>query len=211
MKADQGEERGHARSSHWIYGIILMEHITQAEIIQVEVRRKEDGAYIEADGWEVSGDLELGQGRRRKEGRDAAVTITVPENTGEGTYRLIFKLGDKKALYNIIIRAATEILRYRGTTTDGGSEPHRIGPAMKMLAFFVNICIQMTDSTVWIYEYFETRILFGMYRTGEHLPAISGDRAVFPYGSHSGSIRFGTAWAKRVYKDGRKRTGNCCL
>lgn len=38
-----------------------MEHITQAEIIQVEVRRKEDGAYIEADGWEVSGDLDLGQ------------------------------------------------------------------------------------------------------------------------------------------------------
>ena len=49
--------------------------------------------------------LELGQGDGAKREGNAAVTITVPENTGEGTYRLIFKLGDKKALYNIIIRS----------------------------------------------------------------------------------------------------------
>lgn len=43
---------------------------------------------------------------------------------------------------------------------------------MKMLAF----CEYMyTDDGLYrvIYEYFETRILFGMYRTGEHLPAIA--------------------------------------
>lgn len=43
---------------------------------------------------------------------------------------------------------------------------------MKMLAF----CEYMyTDDGLYrvIYEYFETRILFGMYRTGEHLPTIT--------------------------------------
>ena len=106
MKADQGEERvATPRAAIGFTVSYSMEHITQAEIIQVEVRRKEDGAYIEADGWEVSGDLDLGQGDGAKREGNAAVTITVPENTGEGTYRLIFTLGDKKALYNIIIRS----------------------------------------------------------------------------------------------------------
>lgn len=80
---------------------------------------------------------------------------------------------------------------------------------MKMLAF----CEYMyTDDGLYrvIYEYFETRILFGMYRTGEHLPAIA-ETERFSIWSYSGSIRFGTAWAKRVYKDGRKTDGNCCL
>ena len=94
-----------------LFGALLvvgvMGHIAIQVIlnIAVEVRRKEDGAYIEADGWEVSGDLDLGQGDGAKREGNAAVTITVPENTGEGTYRLIFKLGDQKALYNIIIRS----------------------------------------------------------------------------------------------------------
>ena len=106
VKADQGEERVATPGAAIGFTVSYsMEHITQAEIIQVEVRRKEDGAYIEADGWEVSGDLDLGQGDGAKREGNAAVTITVPENTGEGTYRLIFKLGDKKALYNIIIRS----------------------------------------------------------------------------------------------------------
>lgn len=106
VKADQGEERVATPGAAIGFTVSYsMEHITQAEIIQVEVRRKEDGAYIEADGWEVSGDLDLGQGDGAKREGNTAVTITVPENTGEGTYRLIFKLGDKKALYNIIIRS----------------------------------------------------------------------------------------------------------
>ena len=52
---------------------------------------------------------------------------------------------------------------------------------MKMLAF----CEYMyTDDGLYrvIYEYFETRILFGMYRTGEHLPAISETERFFHMG-----------------------------
>ena len=52
---------------------------------------------------------------------------------------------------------------------------------MKMLAF----CEYMyTDDGLYrvIYEYFETRILFGMYRTGEHLPAIAETERFFHMG-----------------------------
>lgn len=105
VKAGEGAERVTAPGTAVGFTVTYsMEHVTQKETIQVEVRRKEDGVYIETEAWDVKGDLGLVQGDGTKIGGDAAVTITVPADAVDGTYRLIFRLGDQTALYNIIIR-----------------------------------------------------------------------------------------------------------
>lgn len=69
--------------------------------IQVNVKKKTDLGYPDdITGWSVSGNglpVTNGTGSRN-------ITITVPENTAEGTYRLVFKLGDKEDVYNIIVK-----------------------------------------------------------------------------------------------------------
>lgn len=67
--------------------------------IQVETYQKVSGSYEKTEGWNVSGaDKGLsGSG-------SGPVTISVPPDAAQGTYRLIFRLGDSEALYNVIVR-----------------------------------------------------------------------------------------------------------
>ena len=65
----------------------------------METYQKVSGSYEKTEGWNVSGaDKGLsGSG-------SGPVTISVPPDAAQGTYRLIFRLGDSEALYNVIVR-----------------------------------------------------------------------------------------------------------
>ena len=82
----------------------LMEYVEQPTKIQVEVRKKENGTYIGVEGWEIKGNTKIDPGENQMTEDNASVTIAVPQNAQDGTYRLIFILGDQSALYNIIVQ-----------------------------------------------------------------------------------------------------------
>ena len=81
-----------------------MEYVEQPTKIQVEVRKKENGTYIGVEGWEIKGNTKIDPGENQMTEDNASVTIAVPQNAQDGTYRLIFILGDQSALYNIIVQ-----------------------------------------------------------------------------------------------------------
>lgn len=72
----------------------------EGESITVAVKKKVNGGYVDYGDWKVTKmDISKGTGAREK-------SITVPANTGPGTYRLIFKLGDKEVPYNVIVQSS---------------------------------------------------------------------------------------------------------
>ena len=72
--------------------------------IQIRVQRKEENGYSDISGsWNISGNQSLAA-----ENGTQNISITVPGNAGPGTYRIIFTLGDKEDVYNIIVRDKTQ-------------------------------------------------------------------------------------------------------
>lgn len=61
-----------------------------SESISVSVQEKKGNAYEGISDWVVSS-------------ATSKITVTVPSGTTEGTYRLLFKLGDQEVPYNIIV------------------------------------------------------------------------------------------------------------
>ena len=71
----------------------------EAAAIQVETYRKESESYVRTGDWNVSGAGEALSGSG-----SGTVTVSVPDGADQGTYRLIFRLGDSEAPYNVIVR-----------------------------------------------------------------------------------------------------------
>lgn len=72
----------------------------EGESITIAVKKKVNGGYVDYGDWKVTKmDISKGTGAREN-------SITVPANTGPGTYRLIFKLGDKEVPYNVIVQSS---------------------------------------------------------------------------------------------------------
>lgn len=75
----------------------------EAAAVRVETYRKENGNYVGAQGWTVSG-----ADRPVSGSGSSAITVRVPDHAEPGTYRLIFRLGDQETPYNVIVRAAAD-------------------------------------------------------------------------------------------------------
>ena len=77
----------------------LIRNEAEAAAIQVETYRKESESYVRTGDWNVSGAGEALSGSG-----SGTVTVSVPAGADQGTYRLIFRLGDSGAPYNVIVR-----------------------------------------------------------------------------------------------------------
>lgn len=69
------------------------------ETLRTGVYRKVNGVYEEAGPWTVSGINSLSEGMTETK----TVTVTIPQKTAPGTYRLVFQLGRLEVPYNLIV------------------------------------------------------------------------------------------------------------
>lgn len=68
-----------------------------AQTMEVITQKKNEGGYGKTDNWSVSGVTNIsGTG-------SSDITVIVPESTGQGTYRLLFRLGGQEVPYNLIV------------------------------------------------------------------------------------------------------------
>ena len=75
----------------------------EAVKIQAEVLKKEESGYTAGDrGWIIRGNDEITDATANPQ----RISVTIPNNEAPGTYRAVFRLGDKEAVYNLIVESS---------------------------------------------------------------------------------------------------------
>lgn len=107
----EGESRvvspGTQRTFHVDYNIY---HTNESATIGIKVQKKENDSYTDisdkSDNWSVSGNQAIQPSGGSASGWQP-IEVIVPSGTEAGTYRLVFTLGDRTAVYNIIVQQPT--------------------------------------------------------------------------------------------------------
>lgn len=74
-----------------------LKNVNQAKI-DVNVFKKSDAGYESTANWDITGNTDI------TSSGNSLTSITVPENTEKGTYRILFTLGNQEVPYNIIVQ-----------------------------------------------------------------------------------------------------------
>lgn len=77
----------------------------ESPVIGVTARKKDGGIYGAEENWKVEGNKVISLSGGTADGFQN-IKVTVPTDTTPGTYRLVFKLGNQTAVYNIIVVSA---------------------------------------------------------------------------------------------------------
>lgn len=77
---------------------------TKEQVIGVTARKKSGASYEEGISWSTSGNSPISPEAGSASGSQT-IQVTVPQDIEPGTYRLVFTLGEKTAVYNIIVTA----------------------------------------------------------------------------------------------------------
>ena len=76
----------------------------EEQVIGVAARKKNGSSYGEGISWNTGGNSAILPEAGSASGSQS-IQVTVPQSADPGTYRLVFTLGDKRAVYNIIVAA----------------------------------------------------------------------------------------------------------
>ena len=75
----------------------------EAVKIQTEVLKKEESGYTAGErGWIIRGNYEITDATSNPQ----RISVTIPNDETPGTYRAVFRLGDKEAVYNLIVESS---------------------------------------------------------------------------------------------------------
>lgn len=74
-----------------------LKNVSQAKIA-IDVLKKSDTGYETTTGWTITGNTDITMSG------NSLISITVPDNTEKGTYRILFTLGNQEVPYNIIVQ-----------------------------------------------------------------------------------------------------------